>query len=82
MWAFVLAIVSLILGLAFLATGLFWGAPLVLVAFGLLAWGLLSAKRNDPSIGTVERAKQPEPTGQPRMSPGGGGTANERQGQL
>ena len=82
MWAFALAIVAFILGVVSLASGFFVGAVMFLVAIVFLVLGLRAAKQNDPSLGTVETAQHPEPTGRPRMSRGGAGTANERQGQV
>ena len=59
-----------------------WGFPVVLLTVLVIVGYLAAAKKENPELGTVERARGPEPTGQPRMSHGSAETANQRQGQL
>ena len=75
-------LLPMILGIAIVAVILgAWWAGLVVLVIGLLALAYVAtARRKDPSIGTIETARK-EPTGTPRSSSAGAETANERVGQ-
>ena len=69
------------LGVVALFVGAWWGAPIALVfALGMLAYTLI-ARRQDPSVGVIERGRRAEPTGVPRKSSSEAETSNERVGQ-
>jgi hypothetical protein len=58
-----------------------WGGILALVVLGALFLYILVARRQDPSVGTIERGRRREPTGTVRTGSSGAETANQRQGQ-
>ena len=58
-----------------------WGFPFTLILAGVVLAYLVSARKRDGSVATVERGRPQDPTGMPRKSPGGAETANERVGQ-
>ena len=58
-----------------------WGGLIVLVAGILFLFYLASARKTDPSVGTIERGRRTEPTGQVRSGSAGVETSNQRQGQ-
>jgi uncharacterized protein (DUF58 family) len=58
-----------------------WGGLIVLIAGILFLLYLASARKRDPSVGTIERGRRHEPTGQVRSGSAGVTTSNQRQGQ-
>jgi hypothetical protein len=58
-----------------------WGGLIVLIAGILFLFYLASARKSDPSVGTIERGRRQEPTGQVRSGSPGVTTSNQRQGQ-
>jgi hypothetical protein len=57
-----------------------WGGIIALVVLGGLMLYIAVARRQDPSVGTIERGRRREPTGRVRSATGAE-TANRRQGQ-
>jgi hypothetical protein len=58
-----------------------WGGLIALVVLGALLLYIVVARRQDPSVGTIERGRRREPTGTVRSGSAGAETANQRQGQ-
>jgi hypothetical protein len=79
---FALILAGLVLGVLSVALFSIWGLPIALLIVIGLAVALATAKKNDRSLGTIERTKRPEPTGRPRPASGSAETANHRQGQV
>ena len=65
---------ALLIGVA-LWTGLWWAAPIILIAL------IIYAIRERGSMATVTTSGGPEPTGMPRARTSSAETANERVGQ-
>ncbi len=59
-----------------------WGFPFTLVIAAVAIAYVVSARKRNGSVATVERGRTQEPTGMPRKAPGGAETANERIGQV
>lgn len=72
--AFVVA--ALLLGVS-IWSGLWWAAPIVLLALGFY---LVRERRE--GMATVTTSGSPQPTGMPRSASSGAETANERVGQV
>lgn len=79
---FALILAGLVLSAVSVALFSVWGLPVVLLSVLAVAGYLAVARKDGTSVGTMERAKAPEPTGMPRAAAGGAETANERQGQV
>jgi hypothetical protein len=58
-----------------------WGGIIALVVLGALLLYMAIARREDRSVGTIERGRRREPTGRVRAGGSGAETANQRQGQ-
>ena len=58
-----------------------WGGIIALAILGALFLYLMAARRQDPSVGSIERGRRREPTGTPRANRSGIETANRREGQ-
>jgi hypothetical protein len=74
------ALFAAIVVVAFLVTA-WWGGIIALVVLGALMLYIFAARRENPSVGTIERGRRREPTGRVRTGSAGAETANERQGQ-
>ena len=74
-------IATVVVGALALALFSIWGLPVVVAAVIVLGLYLAIGRRGDGSVGTIEKQRQPEPTGQPRKASAGTETANERVGQ-
>jgi hypothetical protein len=59
----------------------YWGGAIGLVVGILALLYFASARKSDKSVGTIERGRRTEPTGQVRSGSSGVTTSNQRQGQ-
>jgi hypothetical protein len=73
-------LVAIVVAVLFFVTS-FWGGAIALVLGILFLLYVASARRNDRSVGTIERGRRQEPTGQVRSGSAGVETSNQRQGQ-
>jgi len=82
MLPFALTLFGLAVGALLLFVYLPIGFPVVIIALiGLVVVAIRSFK-GEKALGTIERERKVEPTGQPRPSTTGPETANQRQGQV
>jgi hypothetical protein len=58
-----------------------WGGIIALIVLGALMLYIAVARRENPSVGTIERGRRREPSGRVRSGGAGAETANQRQGQ-
>jgi uncharacterized protein (DUF58 family) len=73
-------LIVIVVAILFFVTS-FWGGAIGLVLGILLILYLVSARKTDPSVGTIERGRRQEPTGTVRSGSPGVTTSNQRQGQ-
>jgi membrane protein implicated in regulation of membrane protease activity len=78
---YLLGLLVLVLAVAAGILLTWWGGLVVLIAGVLFLVYLASARKSDPSVGTIERGRRTEPTGQVRSGSAGVETSNQRQGQ-
>jgi hypothetical protein len=74
-----LFVVAVLAVMAFLLLA-WWGGAIVLVLGVAFVLYLAAARRENPSVGTIETGRR-EPTGRTRSGSAGAETANERVGQ-
>lgn len=82
MMPFALTLGALVAGVLLLFVYFPIGLPLLLLGLVAMVVTLVRSRGSGNAIGTRERTKRREPTGEVRPPSGGPDTANERQGQL
>lgn len=82
MMPFALTLGLLVAGLLLLLVYAPIGLPVIVIALIALVVALVRSRGGGEPIGTRERTRRREPTGEVRPSPGGPETANQRQGQV